>query len=176
RQLWRRHVRCLPVHKGWSSARLSRTKVFSSSRSSMTSAPDRSVRAVRAARGGRGLRFPRRRALLPERDLDRRLDMKLALRRREQDAMGAAFVPNMQHDIAFHIAHAVPRVLDPDAQLQLDGAVAELLDDTDGRGIREHARRFARSLEAKRPRRAEIRLVGDANGHPEPDLAAAVGP
>src|ERR1700685_3774472 len=63
----------------------------------------------------------------------------LALRHRDGDVVLLEQRPDGAVDLGAHVVHALLRVGDPEAQLELDAVIAELHEARDGSGIPEHA-------------------------------------
>ena len=81
------------------------------------------------------------------------------------DAVLLELVPDLEQERAAQIAKAVLRVVDPDPHFQIDGAVAEPLDQNIALGILQNAVDLVGGLEAERDGLARIGIVGDADGH-----------
>lgn len=96
-----------------------------------------------------------------DRKLGRRLELQVGLR--DLDALLAEFVQQSQADVALDVGDAVARIVDPEAQLQVQRTVAEALNQADQLRLPEYARRFVRSLLTERDRPADINAVGDAD-------------
>src|SRR5438105_1931207 len=77
---------------------------------------------------------------------------------------------------ALDIGHAVCRILDPEAEQQIDRAVAESGQVTDGRRRGEHALRSLRHLDGKFAHRVQIAVIGHAKRHIERDQQTRIRP
>src|SRR5262249_32951912 len=96
-------------------------------------------------------------------DLHRCLQVQIALREWNFDAMGVELSPNEKEYVALDIADAILGVVDPDAQLELDRAVTESEEQAHRCRFLEDARRFCGCLETKRTRLKYVGIVRDAN-------------
>ena len=85
-------------------------------------------------------------------------------------------VPQPEQHLALDVGDAVCRILDPKAEQQIDGAVAEPGHVTDRRGRREHALRPLRDRDGEFAHRVQIAAIGDAERHIEPHQQARIGP
>src|SRR6516225_4804981 len=102
--------------------------------------------------------------------------MQLALREGDLDALRLKPVPGSEEDIALHVGDAVLRVADPDAELQIDAAIAKALQQAYGFRRLQDARRPACGPLAQLDRLAHIRSIGNRHGQLQSNLGAAVGP
>ena len=105
--------------------------------------------------------------------LHRSLEVKVALRIGKFYAVGVELVPHQKQHVALDVADTVLRIVDPDTQLEIDGAFGKSEQQATRWGLGENARRFRRRFEAERAGLADIRIVGDTDRDPEPDLIAA---
>ena len=102
--------------------------------------------------------------------------MQDALRIGDFDPFLLEAFPDGEKDVALDVLHAVVRVGDPEARLQLDPAVTELEQQAFRRGILEHPLRLPGSLQAERNRPLKIRAIVDTHGDLEPGPAMGVSP
>ena len=98
------------------------------------------------------------------------------LRERHLDPVLVECVPQPQQHRTLDVGDAVCGILDPKAEQQIDCAVAELGQVTDGRWRGEHALRPLRHLDGKFAHRVQIAVIRDAKRHIEPDQQARIGP
>ena len=87
---------------------------------------------------------------LQRRALDARAHVQVALRVRHADALLLETLPDLDQHVALDVLHAVLRIADPKAELQLQRAIAELDEQALGLGIRQHPLRRARRILAER--------------------------
>src|SRR5215471_2074649 len=102
--------------------------------------------------------------------------MNLALRIGEANLRVVETLPDTQHDRALDVGDALRRVLDPDAQVQVDRTVAELRDETNWLGPVEDAFHRPGSLETELDRLVQVGVVAHGDGNVQAYRVAIVGP
>src|ERR1700746_3749731 len=85
-------------------------------------------------------------------------------------------IPQPEKYLPLDVGHSVSRVVDPEAQKHIDGAVAEPRHVTDRPRRGEHTFRASCNLDGKSAHRVQITAVGHPEWCIEPDPRAGVGP
>ena len=97
-------------------------------------------------------------------------DVYLALRHRDFNPFLVERIPQPEKNLALDIGHPINRVLDPEAEKHVDGAVAEARHVTDRSWRRQHTIGSACNRYGKIAHRVQITAVGHAELHIEPHL------